>query len=447
MGGRDTPSVGQRLAARFIRNRLQRIGWKAGAARPGAKDPWIYTYPLLFKRMKEPDTRALLEKGEQRFLLTVGTDYWFAPPGLENQETTGSVVFCGNGTKADFAAAPGVRGKWALCLDGAAGLGGVEERAQPAGAIGILAVLAPDSNAPSYAEANGRILPLLRNGMIQQGQQGQPGDVAALKKSATLAKTYLAPQAADKIFELAGTAKPAVGQDLGVCFTDTRRLVGDGAIECENVVGFWPGSDPALAKEVILCSAHYDHLGTSADGTVYNGADDNGSGVAALLALSEALVVHGPMRRPVALIWVSGMEKGLFGSAAWAKAPFLPNDGRAIADINLDMVGRNAANQILVTPTRDHPAYNGLVRMAEQLAVGEGFTDVKSADEYYTRSDAAMFAKLGIPVLHLFNDVFPEYHKPTDDAERVDGDKIRRVTRLVLRILNDLQVDGLDLGK
>jgi len=169
MGGRETPSVGQRLAARFIRNRLQRIGWKPGAPRPGAKDPWLYTHPLQFKRMKEPDTRALLEKGEQRFLLTIGTDYWFAPPGLENQETTGSVVFCGNGTKAEFAAAPGVRGKWALCLDGAPGLGGIEERAQPVGAIGILVVLVFDLKALSYVEANGRFLPFLRNGTIQQG--------------------------------------------------------------------------------------------------------------------------------------------------------------------------------------------------------------------------------------------------------------------------------------
>jgi len=111
------------------------------------------------------------------------------------------------------------------------------------------------------------------------------------------------------------------------------------------------------------------------------------------------------------------------------------------------MVGRNAPNQILLTPTRDHPAWNGLVPMAERLAAGEGFTDVMGADEYYTRSDAAMFAKLGIPVLHFFNDVYPEYHKPTDDVERLDGDKIRRVARLVLRILNDLQVDRLDLGK
>jgi hypothetical protein len=443
MGGRDTPSVGQRLTARFIKNRLQRIGWKPGAGRPGAKDPFLYGYPLLFKRMKEPDTHALLEKGEQRFLLTIGSDYWFAPPGLDNQETKGGIVFCGGGSKGDFAAAPNARGHWALCVDdgGANSLNDVDERARAAGAIGVLAVLAADAKAPSYAEAYGRFLPFLRNGRAQALESA--GD----KRATTLPKSYLSPLAAEKIWELAGTKKPELGAPLGITFTDTRKLIGDGTIECEDVVGFWPGSDPTLSKEVILCSAHYDHLGTAADGTVYNGADDNASGTSALLALSEALVVRGPLRRSVMLIWVSGEEKGLYGSAAWCKAPFFPNDGRAIADINIEMVGRNAPNQILLTPTRANPAYNGLVRIAEQLAPGEGFTDVKSADEYYTRSDHAMFAKLNIPVVFLFDDVHADYHKPTDKVEKIDGDKIRRVTRLVLRMVNDLQVEPLDFGK
>jgi hypothetical protein len=441
MAGRDTPSPGQRLAARFIRNRLQRIGWKPGVARPGAKDPYLYTYPLGFKRMKEPETHALLQRGKESYLLAVGTDYWFTPPGLDNLEVSGGVVFCGAGTKGDFAAATNVRGRWALCLDGAAGLTGVEERAQPAGAIGVLAVRGKDSTGAGYAEAYGRFLPFLRNGQVT------PLDGPAERRATVVPRAYLGPLAAEKIWELAGTSKPAVGQELGISFTDTRKVIGDGTIECENVVGYWPGTDPTLSKEVILCSAHYDHLGTSADGTVYNGADDNGSGSAALLALSEALVVRGPLRRSVVLIWVSGKEKGLCGSAAWAKAPFLPGDGKAIANVNLDAVGRNAPNQIQMTPTRNHPASNGLVRLVEQLAPGEGFTDLKNGDEYYTRSDQAMFARLGIPVLFFSSDIHDDYHKPTDDAEKVDGDKVRRVARLVLRMVNDMQVDGLDLAK
>jgi len=279
----------------------------------------------------------------------------------------------------------------------------------------------------------------LRTGRVQ------PMEAAREAKGPMLPRAYLAASAAERLFRLAGTSEPAVGQDLGVTFTDTRRLVGDGTIECENVVGFWPGTDAKLAREVILVSAHYDHLGTTAEGIVYNGADDNGSGTCGLLALAEALVEHGPLRRSVMILWVSGEEKGLYGSRAWADHPFFPNGGRAVADINMDMIGRNAKNQILITPTAQHPAYNGLTKLAESFFGEEGFTEVKSADDYYERSDHAMFARLGIPITFIFNDVHADYHKPSDKPEKIDCDKIRRVVRVVVRMLDALQADALDL--
>jgi len=116
------------------------------------------------------------------------------------------------------------------------------------------------------------------------------------------------------------------------------------------------------------------------------------------------------------------------------------------ADINIDMVGRNAPDQLLVTPTRKKTKeYNGLVRRAERLSKLEGFTDLGSADQYYERSDHFEFAKLGIPVMFLFADVHEDYHRPGDDPEKLDYDKIRRSMRLVLRILDELQDDKLDL--
>ncbi|HET6163450.1 MAG TPA: M28 family peptidase [Planctomycetota bacterium] len=441
MGGRDTPSLGQRLTARFLRNRLQRIGWRPGAGRPGARDPWFFTYPLSYRRMKEPETRAQITRGDQKVALSVGSDYFFPARELDNAEYTGGVVFCGRGSTEEFAAAGNLRGRWALCQELGDSLRSAEERAQPTGAVGLLAIAAPESSAPAYADQYGRVVTFLRTGRVQ------PVEPAREAKGKTLPRAYLAASAAERLFRLAGTSEPAVGQDLGVVFTDTRRLVGDGTIECENVVGFWPGSDPKLAREVLLVSAHYDHLGTTADGIVYNGADDNGSGTCGLLALAEALVVNGPLRRSVMLIWVSGEEKGLLGSEAWARAPFFPNDGKAVANLNLDMIGRNARNQLLLTPTQAHPAHNGIVKLAEKLAPLEGFTDLQNADEYYTRSDQAMFAKLGIPVLFLFGNVHEDYHKPSDKVEKLDGDKARRVVRLVLRMLDAMQGDLQELDR
>jgi Zn-dependent M28 family amino/carboxypeptidase len=144
-------------------------------------------------------------------------------------------------------------------------------------------------------------------------------------------------------------------------------------------------------------------------------------------------------------MWVSGEEKGLFGSQAWTEKPWLPEGCKPVCDINIDMIGRNAKHQILITPTAQHAAYNGLTKLAESFFAEEGFTEVKSADEYYQRSDHAMFARLGIPITFLFNDVHADYHKPSDKPEKIDCDKIRRVVRVIVRMLDALQADALDL--
>ena len=140
-------------------------------------------------------------------------------------------------------------------------------------------------------------------------------------------------------------------------------------------------------------------------------------------------------------MWVSAEEKGLLGSKAWTLRPWLPEGCYPVAAINVDMIGRNDPRELLLTPTRRlGKQYNGLARLAEELAPSEGFTRLRSADEYWRRSDHINFAdELGLPVTFLFADVHPDYHRPTDTIEKIDHDKIRRVTRLVLRMLDGLQ--------
>jgi hypothetical protein len=287
------------------------------------------------------------------------------------------------------------------------------------------------------------------NGLKQPDAQLSPMKVDASAFFPTMA---ISGPAMARLLTLAGNndpagARPALGTDLGVVFTDTRTDNGaDGTLEAEDVCAFWPGSDPVLSKEVIIISAHYDHVGTSPAGVVFNGADDNGSGTTGLLQLAEALTVNGPMRRSVFLIWVSGEEKGLWGSKAWCSAPTLPEGHRAICDINIDMIGRNAPDFLLITPTKARKGdYNGLTRLAEALGGKEGFPTLGSADAYWTRSDQFNFATLKIPVAFLFNGEHEDYHQPTDDPEKIDCDKIRRVARLVLRMIDGLQADKLDL--
>ena len=197
---------------------------------------------------------------------------------------------------------------------------------------------------------------------------------------------------------------------------------------------------------MVLLSAHYDHIGVNAKGEVFNGADDNASGTSALLALAEALTVHGPFRRSVMLIWVSGEELGLLGSKAWAADPWLPEGARVICDINMDMLGRNEPGRLEYTPTPDHERHNGLSRLLAQLAPLEGFDDLQNADVDFRRSDHYVFAtELDVPVLYFSGGEHEDYHRVTDTAEKLDSEKVARCARLALRIVGALQGDELVL--
>ena len=131
-----------------------------------------------------------------------------------------------------------------------------------------------------------------------------------------------------------------------------------------NVLGFFPGSDPEKKKEVIIFSAHYDHVGVDDKGEIYNGSDDNASGTSSLLEIAEAFGQCPKPARSVAFLWVSGEEKGLLGSEWFANHPSLPADARIVADINLDMVSRNDPKKIGITPSPWHGQYNSLIPAA-----------------------------------------------------------------------------------
>jgi len=455
LGGRDTPSLGQRVAARYVRARLERLGWK-----PGARDGYFFEYLLDPHKIDEGASKLEWKssKGDASAgTLNFGDDYFFTSSfDTKDLSVAGGVVYCGEASKADLEKL-GVGGKWALCLDDGMELRKLRAPARRAGAVGVMLAAAPGSEP--FAKRHAKDLDSLRKGHTSPKRappKESTGKESTGKESTGREDPEERGEAVFPILLLerpafarlvaAASAKadaPPVGTDLGITLTETRKLAAPIAVE--DVCGFWPGSDPLLAKETILVSAHYDHVGTR-NGVVYNGADDNGSGTCGLMAIAEALANYGPMRRSVMLIWVSGEEKGLWGSAAWTKDPWIPDGGKPICDVNIDMIGRNAPDKLLITPTRELPQYNGLVRIAEKVAPLEGFPKLGSCDEYWTRSDHKNFSdNLKIPVTFLFSDVHEDYHQPTDKPEKIDNDKIRRVSRMVLRMLEELQAETLEL--
>ncbi len=428
--GRDTPSPGLRLAARYIRARLERLGLE-----PGGDAGFFDEYRLERTSLDKEASFVTIAKGGTETKLAYGAGYSFWSSGIAEQDLAGSVVFVGAGRPEDYEGLD-VAGKWALAVSSRERSDRSRElwrerpeTARARGAIGL--ILAPDPSEPR-GERGGRWTREPVRMRVEGDEEELPFPQLTLDRDGARA-----------LFGEGGL--PARGADLGVRVHD-KRVVLPGSVEIlENVAGLWPGSDPALQREVLVLSAHYDHVGVQ-DGEIHNGADDNGSGTCALLAVAEALAQHGPLRRSVLLLWVSGEEKGLWGSAAWSKKPTLPEGWRAVCDLNVDMVGRNAPGELMITPTKAHPEYNGLTRLAESLAPLEGFPSLGNCDEFWDRSDHASFAEnLDIPVAFLFSGEHEDYHRPGDDAEKIDCDKVRRVARLLVRMLDGLQADELGL--
>ena len=432
MAGRDSPSPGLRIAARYIRSRLQRLGFQ-----PGAEDGFFYHYPLRQLRMDAEASSLTLSGSGGELGLSFGSDYFlYSTTEARDSNAVGEIVFGGTGEREQLSELD-LDGKWVLCWE--SDLSPLKRRnnAVRAGALGMLVAPGPEYSGEPYTERFASVLQRIDRGVVSWPSE-------RTSQRPFFPQLFLSRSAIERGLALGeGLGTLELGQSLGLSANEVR--VGEGTIQMENVCGFWPGSDEALANEVLIVSAHDDHVGTR-NGEVYNGADDNGSGTCGLMALAEALAHYGPMRRSVMLIWVSAEEKGLWGSKAWARNPWLPEGCTPVANINIDMIGRNAPDELQITPTRERAAdYNGIVRAAEALSALEGFPTLGNADAYYHRSDHAEFAKLGIPVSFLFADVHEDYHQPGDTPDKIDCDKIRRVVRLVLRMLDSMQVDALEL--
>ena len=427
LAGRDTPSHGQRVAARFIRARLQALGFT-----PGGDTGYFHNYQLTRTKLDAEGTHVSLSSAGEETQLVFGKDYGFFG-GASETDAEGPVVFVGSGSQAELEGLD-LSGSWAFAFDSDLDRRKRQADLQARGALGLV-VASPLEGESRYTES--RLAAMARYAARGSLRIVEPDDSAPFPSLSVNAAT------AERI--LGASNAPAVGTMLEARLRDVRRLEGEAElIDLENVAGFWPGSDPDLRNQVVIVSAHYDHVGVSGEET-YNGADDNGSGTCGLMAIAEALASYGPMKRSILLLWVSGEEKGLLGSAAWTKDPTLPEGFVPVANLNIDMIGRNAPDYLLITPTEERPEYNGLVRMAEALAPAEGFPELGNCDSYWNRSDHANFSRnLGIPVAFLFSDVHEDYHQPSDTWDKIDFDKIERVARLVVRMLDALQ--GGELG-
>jgi Zn-dependent M28 family amino/carboxypeptidase len=217
----------------------------------------------------------------------------------------------------------------------------------------------------------------------------------------------------------------------------------------QNVVGVLEGTDPKLKQEYVGFSAHYDHLKTGASGEIYHGADDDGSGTAAVLEIAESMALRRP-RRPVFVIFHVGEELGLLGAKYNTDVkPAVPLD-QMVVDLNIDMIGRSRPagdtdprNQALAGPNtvyvvgadrisrQLHQISEQVNTQSAQLQFDYTYNDANHPEQIYFRSDHWEYAKHGVPIIFYFTGVHADYHQPTDTIEKLDFDKMTRVARLV----------------
>ena len=213
-------------------------------------------------------------------------------------------------------------------------------------------------------------------------------------------------------------------------------------VETENVLGYIEGNE--LKDELLVITAHYDHIGVI-NGKVNNGADDDGSGTVAVLEMAQAFSEatkrgHGP-KRSILFMTVTGEEKGLFGSEYYTENPVFPLSN-TVTNLNIDMIGR-------VDPKHElEPNYVYLIgsdRLSQelhdisestnasccQLNIDYTFNEKSDPNRFYYRSDHYNFAKKGIPIIFYFNGTHADYHQPTDTVDKINFDLLEKRTKLI----------------
>jgi peptidase M28-like protein len=233
-----------------------------------------------------------------------------------------------------------------------------------------------------------------------------------------------------------------------------------------NVVGIVDGADPQLKRSYVAFGAHYDHVGyaegevTRGDGgprragapgrvtpgaeddRIWNGADDDGSGTVAIMALAKAFAEGPKPKRSLLFVWHAGEERGLWGSRYFADYPTVPM-AAIVAQLNIDMIGRNRddkaseANTVyLVGSDRISSELHALNRAAngalpKPLTLNYEFNDPTDLEQLYYRSDHYSYAAKGVPIIFFTTGLHPDYHANTDEVSKIEFDKMTRITQMV----------------
>lgn len=439
MEGRDTPSPGLEKAANYIENHFRQLGLLAGN-----NGSYRQYYPLF----KDSMTAASLEINGVSFVLN--QDFQPLSGNYSASMRFSEIVFAGFGIsdgelRNDYKDLP-VTGKLVLIMDGMpegykpsvsgfaspASLNGKLNTALSKGAAGVLIV---HSNFPRRASA------VTSNWSLN-----------GFRATQSLFGFYVSPKVAGMLL---GTTPESLTEKIkanAIAHKPYRGLTalhyGKQTISenVSNVLGLIEGTDKK--DEYVVITAHYDHVGKRSDGTIYYGADDDGSGTTGILELAEAFTAakaagKGP-RRSILLMTVSGEEKGLWGSQYYSENPVFPLE-KTTVDLNIDMIGRIGSDYLkdkdsvnYVYTIGDDKLSSDLAPITDQIndtytkmKLDRRYNDPKDPNRFYYRSDHYNFAAKGVPIIFYFNGVHADYHKPTDTPDKINYPLMAKRAQLV----------------
>ncbi|MBB4838332.1 Zn-dependent M28 family amino/carboxypeptidase [Sphingomonas kyeonggiensis] len=462
LGGRDNGTEGFDIAARYVSSRFDAMGFKPGGTQGWYQPVNIADYVL------DAEKPASATIGTKKF--AGGEDVLFGPSPLYGDETqtlTADAVFVGHGREEDYAGLD-VTGKFVVTLLGnppGAAPGKIDKPgiAGKHGALGMIYLVTPENlkGAFPWAQAISYFQMPQSNWLDARGFP--KGEDPGLKIGA-----YVKGLAADALFKGAPTsaaqlyatlAKPdaapasfALKQKVTLQRTSVVTLK-----KSNNVIGILPGSDPKLANEYVVLSAHLDHEGTQLDvegeDKIFNGAMDNAAGVASMLEAARAFTQSGKRpRRSILFVALTAEEDGLIGSEYLARYPVV-GSGKVVADVNLDMPILLYDFQDVVAFGAEHSTLGPIV---ERAAAKMGVTlspDPMPEEQLFLRSDHYSFVKAGVPSVFLvtgfknggekaFRDFLKtNYHKVSDDIRQPfdwkAGAKFAKINYLIAREIAD----------
>jgi len=452
LAGRGLGHSGNQQAETYIAHALR------DAKVPPALPDYLQRVRVYEPRLGDKSSLTITDEGRSLADLRVGHD--FLPlPESSDQTATGTLLFVGHGISApalehDDYAKVNARGAVVLALDGApealmrsprlssdngAELGTIDRKADAArehGAVGLIVIRSYTSDRESAWPSHTSVRSATYR--LYDAMHDTPLAVAAISESA--ARPLRA--ALDDHRSLACTLAPDVVAQ---------------PVTADNILAFIEGRPGAT--EMVVVGAHLDHDGIDDAGRIYNGADDNASGTAAVIAMASAFARAAskgtrPARAIVFALW-NGEEKGSLGAEYYVAHPIPAR--RIVANVNLDMIGRDED-----IPDPDDPRYHGfprtraaqntnvvhllgssyapdLARAAEianepiRLTIKQDYD--RDSQNLVRRSDNWPFLQHGIPAVFLTTGLHPDYHTPDDDTERIDFPKLERITELASRLV------------